>query len=127
MDNDKLFRLLDGDLPAGEIPGALAELVADGDARVVGVPVCSENVVFRVQERLDARPLVIFEKVEFPDGPDDGDKRAQKTQNQAQGDREQHHHRREDERENEPRSEIRLLDNQGRWTRRDKRGDQQIA
>jgi hypothetical protein len=65
MDNDKLFRLLDGDLPAGEIPGALAELVADGDARdLVTRSVLAADVIRRNSTPDDGFTLRILQKLE---------------------------------------------------------------
>lgn len=65
MDNDKLFRLLDGDLPAAEMPGALAALVSDADARdLVTRSVLAADVLRRNSTPDDGFTLRILQKLE---------------------------------------------------------------
>ena len=65
MDNDKLFRLLDGDLPAPEMAGALAALVADADARdLVTRSVLVADVIRRNSTPDDGFTLRILQKLE---------------------------------------------------------------
>lgn len=65
MDNDKLFRLLDGDLPAAEMPDALSALLADADARdLVTRSVLAADVIRRNSTPDDGFTLRILQKLD---------------------------------------------------------------